>query len=138
MRISSIDPGWNTGVAIAVVHDSISTLTVTLEKYLLCTLVDEPKAVAELVLASRSKICVMEQKPRNAADSKTVPNTLLKSLLGDLTVLEIAPGIWKPVMRSRLAELELWSPETQHEKDAMAMLYYFCLIKYPGRKVLYV
>ena len=138
MRISSLDPGFNTGVAIAILHESISTQHVTLEKYLLCTLIDEPAATAKLVLASRSKICLMEAKPKNAADSKWVPNARIRTLLKDQTVAEIGPGTWKPFMRSRLQELEPWAPETQHEKDAMAMLFYWCQITYPKRSIKYV
>ena len=138
MRIASLDPGFNTGVAIAILKDSISTGWVTLEKYLLCTIIDEPATVANLVLASRSTVCLMEAKPSNVSDSKTRPNNKLKFLLGGLTIIELLPGIWKPVMKTRLAALLPWAPETQHEADAMAILYYFCLIKYPGRKVQYV
>jgi hypothetical protein len=135
MRIASLDPGYNTGVAIAIVHETEEF--VTLEKYNLVTLIDEPAAVAELVISSRCKICLMEAKPHNAADSKWVPNTLLQSMLPP--VVEIKPGAWKPFMRSRLAELESWNPETQHEKDAMAMLYYFVQAHiFNGKKVLYV
>ena len=138
MRISSLDPGFNTGVAIAIMKESISTQTVTLEKYLLCTVIDEPATVANLVIASRSWFCLMEAKPRNAEDSAWVPNNKLKVLLGDHPIHEIGPGIWKPFMRSRLAALELWAPETQHERDAIAMLHYYVQTQFPFRKVLYV
>ena len=135
MRIASIDPGFNTGVAIAILHDKES---IKLEKYLLGTFTNEPDAVVKLVLTSRSTICLMERKPRNAANSKTVPNEKIKAALGNLKIVEIGPGLWKPFMYSRLAKLEPWAPETQHEKDAMAILFYFLQTQNPKRKVKYV
>ena len=135
MRIASIDPGFNTGLAIAIMCNEENII---LKKYFLGTFTDEPNAVIKLVLASRSQVCVMEAKPHNTPDSKTVPNTKIQVGLGDLSPWEIGPGTWKPFMRSRLMELEPWAPETQHERDAMAILFYFVQINFSGRKVQYV
>ena len=136
MRITSIDPGFNTGVAIAILKETKKL--VTLKKYLLCTVVDEPETVVNLVLASRSQICLMERQPFNTISSPLRPNNQIRAGLGELKVVEITPGTWKPFMRSRFAELEPWASETQHEWDAMALLYYWVQMQNKKLKVQYV
>jgi hypothetical protein len=162
MRISAIDPGFNTGLAIADIELGKNTPYVWLRKYYLGTVEDNAQTVATIVSASRSKIAVMEQKPlhvstggKGAGMHDSVAFNLRNCEYEQVSVIFfnseidlstrthyltlVGPGIWKPVVKTLQNKSEhLWAAETDHEKDAMGLLLYFATFYlFKNRSVVY-
>lgn len=135
MRIASIDYGLHTGIAIA---DRIEKNgNIVLEKYMIATFEDNIKSVLYWVETSRCRSVVLEQRPTAATgvgltSYEAIFSGLLAlgmergaSLYRRNTLLLITPGNWKPVMKAHMqTNFGGWEPETDHEKDALQMLYY--------------
>ena len=157
MRIASIDPGYKTGLAIAEFKYVPHQDRIELKKYSLGTIVDDPAHIVGWVDMARCKVVLMERQPAYAILSVRVPNSVILAKLveTDYTfspsikldiflkqplkwIVQIAPSQWKPLMKPRSVDTKAWEPETEHERDAMKMLYYFLIVNYPDRTIVYV
>jgi hypothetical protein len=153
MRIASIDYGVSVGLAIAdiVDYDKTSQTPVWLDHYLLATIVSDTEAVITAVKAARCIGVVLEAKASNGNDKATRSFDELLAGLEKLgfeqgriiledkyALLTISPGVWKPVMKYRsTVDYLVWDWQTQHEKDAMAMLYFAIRNQTPKQKVFF-
>jgi hypothetical protein len=149
MRIASIDYGQNTGIAIADRVDLNGG--VVLNKYMIATYKDNIDSVLYWVKTSRCRSVILEQRPTNPNEIGLVTyekifNGLLaldferaESIYKLYTLKLITPGNWKPVMKAqKQSNFGTWDPETDHEKDALQMLYYAIRIMEPlNVKVIY-
>lgn len=136
MRLASIDYGLTVGLAIA--ECEVSKTKFVLKQYLLASIEDSDKTVLNAVKSSRARCVVLEHRPQAAdkvglASYERLYNGLLDmgftiSNLFALNALKlIGPGTWKPFMKvHRLYGnvMNSWHIDSQHESDALAMLYY--------------
>lgn len=147
MRIIALDYGKSVGVAIADVTAYPSfqgdVTKMNLYKYILCTV--DTKTAIEFMEISRCMTAVMEDYPRRAKNNmyedlyRAVACKFDNSDPLDKHLIILAPSLWKPVCKARHPNLLPWNPETQHEEDAMSILWYYLQIqKYPSTDVLYV
>lgn len=150
MIIASIDAGAQTGLAVAKIVRSPNSLK--LRQKLLVT-VDNPSSVVEKVCHELVHVVVMERRPAHPSEIglttfETVWNDLIRqgfrrshhnfldSAMVD-TIFLVNPGQWKPVMKRRSPDLGDWEPHTDHERDALHLLYYVVWINNTHHTVLF-
>lgn len=143
MKIASVDAGVNTGVAICHIKHHVEH--VILKPEIVSTEIDKEKIVG-MLLREKCRIIVLERMPDYGNPrGKEVYNYVLRfyqkgkithynSSRGKVAYL-VSPSQWKPFMKSRMEMLP--ESESPHEKDALAMLYYFVLMNNEGRRVVY-
>lgn len=149
-RIASIDYGADVGLAIAEVQ--LLTEHIVLKPYLLDTIRNSPDSVVTFVVSSRAGHVILEQRPANAdqiglQSYEYLFNALIKAgfklgsaLLEHRTLHLIGPGTWKPFVHARqqnTATLGSWEIATQHERDALSMIYYLVQTHSPKLEVIY-
>lgn len=138
MILGSIDPGQQTGLAIASVTEGVEVLM--LEQVLLATM-EHPLEVVQTIGRKCDQI-VVEQRPMYASRDGLEPYEMINNALKieqikkgkSFKIFYYAPGMWKPLMKARSiydgTDLGTWLPRTQHEKDALAMMVYHIRLKY--------
>jgi len=146
LKIASIDAGVNTGLVIATVKQQVEY--VVLRPELVETIASPGMAtVLDALDKFRCRIAVLERMPDygNKKGMKLYEGTQNyfqeappKTHYTDTrskVLYQVAPGHWKPFMAHRLGLL----PEcnSQHEKDALAMLFYFIQVNNQGKRVIY-
>lgn len=164
MRVAAVDPGYNTGLAIGEMQHNAGLKKVRIEKYILSTVEakwsDGAVSVSNIVLASRCGYCIMERRPQFPSEAGRVHyEQILHELCGGSEFVEaenlqfvskgnlrllylIGPGIWKKPVEGWLKKqpdlFSPWCPETQHEIDAMSLLFYWTKIHNPEWRIEYV
>lgn len=155
LNVASIDPGSTTGIAVAEV--------IVEEKEIIMNhkVLDSFKDIRDIFMLldrHRPDTVFMERRAENGSRQgiqayERISNGLLvlgyeqapggkrkeigKGLKG---LILISPGAWKPYMQTLTSSFDFslgsWAPDTQHEKDALALLHYGLLFNVqPIRKV---
>lgn len=148
-----IDPGGTNGVAVASPryhnHDRLDLWKHTLQGYTL------PREVCYLIRDLKPKVIWMERRASHSFSSAglqpfeeffaTLP--LLGYSLCQVSIptypthpifVLLSPGLWKPFVKAQKLEYGLWGPNSDHEQDAMGILYYGMTLAFPDWKVSFV
>jgi len=146
IKIASIDAGVSTGLVIAKVKHQVEY--VVLNPKLITTTQETPNGIMSILDNSRIRLVVLERMPdfgdkhgkkfyeavQNYYQDPPKDKRHYSNAVGKV-LYQVAPGHWKPFMAHRLGLL----PEcnSQHEKDALAMLFYFVQVNNQGKRVIY-
>lgn len=134
MKIAAVDYGLHVGLAIAeLCQDTV------LKKVHLGTHYEGDAEVAQRIITEECKFVAMEEPPYAALggsaasfyrilgdlqQSGYVNNYLAKTFLLEHGIATYLPGVWKPFVDSLKPDLSAWQPQTNHEKDAMGIMWY--------------
>lgn len=149
MKIATIDYGLNCGVAIASFEENEPNY-IHLKKFRLQTFVDDLQGIHDLIKRTSPNSIVLEKCPYRAAGESLriyehthaiLTNQLGyrdgKDILAFNELVTISPGLWKPFVKKQDILYTRWNPKTQHEKDAMSLLWYALTIS-TKKEVIYV
>jgi hypothetical protein len=149
LHVAAIDPGVTTGLAIA--HLVITDAEVVIKRQALLSTTN-PLSVVSLVCSQGCDSVILEKRPANASQEGTenyekIFNQLILSdkyyravgfWLIPEGICQILPGLWKPYMKTlKGLDLGSWEPTTQHEQDALALLYYVTKLNHMSKDVQY-
>jgi hypothetical protein len=149
VKIASIDPGQDTGLAIATM--CVEGNTVILRHEVLVTL-EDPYAVEVAMQEYLPPHIVLEMRAFNGDRVGTEPFDIVLTGLfklgyvhrqhfqfGTDVVSCITPGVWKPIMKSkRLPDIRgSWEILTRHERDALNLLHYAVVMNHMQREISY-
>lgn len=146
LKIASIDAGVNTGFVIATVKHQVEYVVLKPE---LVETIASPGMLSLLdgMDKFRCRIAVLERMPDYGnKEGKTLyegiqhyfqeaPKKIHYTDTRGKIMYQVAPGHWKPFMAHRMGLLP--DSNTQHEKDALAMLFYFIQVNNQGKRVIY-
>jgi hypothetical protein len=129
MKIAAIDYGFNIGLVVATLKGE------ELKCSYLTTLRNSDEEAANLILSKNCDCIVMEDPPYNSLGGSAnsfykIHGLLMKggyldrNSLSNRSILRYLPGQWKPFVQSQSLNFSMWNPMTQHEKDAMGILWY--------------
>ncbi len=135
MLIASVDYGLNCGIAVAdieffrgeyhlhevylnTLYNALDKTNEILEKIKPFSVVleDCPK------LASNYSIFLFQSIKQNL--EKLNYSTESKNILEQNSLVLVSPGQWKPFVKASNIDLTAWITKTDHEKDAMSLLWY--------------
>lgn len=147
MRIAAVDYGLNCGVAIAEVAQKPGEIK--LKKLYLGTVYDNILLTKEIINQRNVTSVILEACPYRAAGHslRIYENTYaMLLLLGYFdskeiqtgSLLTICPGLWKPFVKKQGLDFSKWNPKSQHEEDAMSLLWYVLRTKTQIEEILYV
>lgn len=149
MKIAAIDYGLNCGTAIGTFEDIHSNF-IEVKKLYLKTFVDDFPELFRFLKEESPYSVVLEACPyRAAGESLHIFERTQAMLINQLgyqvgkEILEfnelviIGPGLWKPFVKKQDILYTRWNPKTQHEKDAMSLLWYALTIS-TKKEVIYV
>ncbi len=133
MKIAAVDYGLNIGLAIAEFSNG------ELKCVHLGTHYDADEEVAAKIIDEKCNFVVLEDPPHStlggsansfytileALKSEGYEESFLsKTFLAKKGIARYSPGIWKPIVQTLQPDLSAWNPKTQHEKDAMGIMWY--------------
>ena len=145
MKIASIDAGVNTGLVICSYIIRVGHVVLRPELVTTCQ-TSQALEIVDVLDRRKCKRVVLERMPDygNPHGKQLYQGLLQYYAAGNYDAFVkarmplaflVAPSEWKPFMKHRLGLLP--SCETQHEKDALAMLFYFFQVNHPDKRVLY-
>lgn len=152
MRIAAIDYGESIGLAIAEIRASLKDIF--LDEYCCGTFINGAGPVLEFVASSRAHKVILERLAPNPTSIAKQSVEIYHLLHDGLLTMEfkgatfadtgksltlVSPSQWKPIVAAMPAAQEFgtWHAETQHEKDAMSMLWYVVQIHNQNKVVRY-
>lgn len=152
MKLLSIDPGTQTGVAIAHVIPSdkeVQIVPISCDVYPiefggLEQLIDRHPDIHAAVMESMAPIpSAAGRESWHRVEALLLRKGLsfrpeFKKVITLKGIAQIGPGEWKPVMKaSKLKHFGGFSPSTPHEKDAVMLLHYWVRSNYTKKQVVY-